>query len=238
MDGGFIFISETNPVSIACSPTQFVSFWHAALGYPTKSSLIRHIRNGNIMIDGLTLEVVRKHFVPSIFTALGHLDATRANVKSTKERLKPAKNEITVSSILVTTYTTTGRVHADQTGAQPVLGRLKENLISIFFDEATNYIHAQTLVNDSAKSLLAATHKAITLFAKHGSSTVTFRIDNQISNKVRDYLTKNDIQLELTPVGQHRRNKAERSIRSFKNHFIASVAGVDKDCLMELWPDF
>ena len=191
------------------------------------------------MIDGLTLEVVRKNFVPSIFTALRHLDATRANVKSTKERVKAAaKNEITVPSILVSTYTATGRVHADQTGALPVLGRHKEKFISIFYDESTNYIHAQALANDSAKSLHAATKKALTFFAKHGSPTVIFRLDNQISDKVHNYLVSNHIQIELTPVGQHRRNKAERAIRTYKNHFIAFMAGVDKDCPLELWPEF
>ena len=53
-----------------------------------------------------------------------------------------------------------------------------------------------------------------------------------------NYLSKNKFQLELTPVGQHRRNKAERAIRTYKNHFIATLAGVDKECPVELWPDF
>ena len=183
MDGGLALFQKPTksalPVVEVNSPAQFVAFHHAALGYPTKSSFIRHIRNGNILIHGLTMEVVRKHFVPSVFTALEHLDATRANIKPTKERVKPDKNKAEEKpSIIVATYTTTGRVHADQTGALPVLGRHKEKIISIFFDEATNYIHAQTLVNDSAKSLLAATHKAIRFFAKHGSPTATFRLDN------------------------------------------------------------
>jgi hypothetical protein len=119
-------VASAAPAVEVNSPAQLVSFWHAAFGYPTKSSFIRHIRNGNIKVDGLSMEVVRKHFVPSIYTALGHLDATRANIKSTKDQIKPEKKIPEQPSIFVATYETTGRVHGDQTGALPVMGRHKE----------------------------------------------------------------------------------------------------------------
>ena len=64
-----IFQQPPHSASLALevnSPAQFVAFWHASFGYPTKSAFIRHIRNGNILVDGLTLEVVRKNFVPSV----------------------------------------------------------------------------------------------------------------------------------------------------------------------------
>ena len=44
--------------------------------------------------------------------------------------------------------------------------------------------------------------------------------------------------IDLTPVGQHRRNKAERAIRTYKNHHVATLSGVDKECPLELWSDF
>ena len=106
---------SASPAVEVNSPAQFVAFWHAAFGYPTKSAFIRHIRNGNILVDGLTIEIVRFFFVPSVFTALGHLDATRANIKSTKEKTKLSeKKESHQPSIFVSTYITTGRVHVDQ----------------------------------------------------------------------------------------------------------------------------
>ena len=159
--------------------------------------------------------------------------------KSTKERAKSdKKNAHEKQSIWVATYNTTGRLQGDQTGALPILGRHKEEYISIFYDESSNYIHAVPIKNASADSLLLATKQAITFFTALGSPIVHFRLDNEISDKVRSYLAKNNINIELTPVGQHRRNKAERAIRTFKNHFIASLAGIDKECPMELWPDF
>ena len=93
------------------------------------------------------------------------------------------------------------------------------------------------MVNNSAESLLAATRQALTFFKQHGVNTLELRMDNEISTVVRQHLLQNNIRLDLTPVGQHRRNKAERAIRIYKNHHIATVAGFDKDCPMELWSD-
>ena len=218
---------------------EFVLFWHAAFGYPTKSSFIRNIKNGNIQIDNLTAETVRKHFVPSIFTAYGHLDATRSNIKSTKKQTKSGNNTNPEQpSIWIDVHKSTGRLHTDQTGQLPVLGRNNEKYIAIYFDESTNYIHTETLNSDSGIDILAATKRAIQFFTTHGSPTVHLRLDNKLSSHVRQYLSKEQINIELTPVGQHRRNKAERAIRTFKNHFVATLAGVDKECPLELWPEF
>jgi hypothetical protein len=63
----------------------FVSYWHAAFGFPSKSTFVRNILNKNISIEGLTASSVRRNFVPSVYTAMGHLDATRSNIRSTKE---------------------------------------------------------------------------------------------------------------------------------------------------------
>ena len=73
-----------SPVVEVNNKKEYVAYWHATFGYPSKTSFIRNIRNKNIMIDGLTVESVRRNFVPSVFTAMGHLDATRSNIKSTK----------------------------------------------------------------------------------------------------------------------------------------------------------
>ena len=43
------------------------------------------------------------------------------------------------------------------------------------------------------------------------------------------------MQYELVPPDNHRRNKAERAILTFKNHFKAILAGVDPSFPMHLW---
>ena len=53
------------------SAKEFVSYWHASFGYPSKSTFVRNILNKNISIDGLTASSVRRNFVPSVYTAMG-----------------------------------------------------------------------------------------------------------------------------------------------------------------------
>jgi hypothetical protein len=45
----------------------------------------------------------------------------------------------------------------------------------------------------------------------------------------------NDVDFQLVPPGIHRRNAAERAIRTFKNHFIAGLCSVNKNFPIHLW---
>jgi hypothetical protein len=44
-----------------------------------------------------------------------------------------------------------------------------------------------------------------------------------------------DIDFQLAPPHVHRRNAAERAIRTFKNHFIAGLCSTDKNFPLHLW---
>jgi hypothetical protein len=44
-----------------------------------------------------------------------------------------------------------------------------------------------------------------------------------------------DIAFQLVPPGTHRRNAADRVIRTFKNHFIAALCSLDKNFPLHLW---
>jgi len=48
-------------------------------------------------------------------------------------------------------------------------------------------------------------------------------------------MTAQGIDFQLVPAGQHRRNAAERAIRTFKNHFIAGLCSIDKNFPLHLW---
>ena len=40
---------------------------------------------------------------------------------------------------------------------------------------------------------------------------------------------------QLVPPDMHRRNASERAVRAFKTHFLAILAGVDRDFPSNLW---
>jgi len=60
-------------------------------------------------------------------------------------------------------------------------------------------------------------------------------LDNECSNALKDYMTEQNIDYQLVPPTVHRRNSAERAIRTFKNHFVAGLCSVDRDFPMHLW---
>jgi hypothetical protein len=60
-------------------------------------------------------------------------------------------------------------------------------------------------------------------------------LDNEASKLLKDYLYKQEIAFQLVPPYSHRRNSAERAIRSFKDHLIAGLCSTDKSFPMHLW---
>jgi hypothetical protein len=52
---------------------------------------------------------------------------------------------------------------------------------------------------------------------------------------LKNYLYHQDITFQLVPPYSHRRNSAERAIRSFKDHLIAGLCSTDKSFPMHLW---
>jgi hypothetical protein len=71
-----------------------VKYLHASLGYPTKSTLLKAIKNGNLLtFPGLTVGAVQRHFPESDETQKGHMKAQRQGVRSTKEKDTDENNE-------------------------------------------------------------------------------------------------------------------------------------------------
>jgi hypothetical protein len=52
---------------------------------------------------------------------------------------------------------------------------------------------------------------------------------------LKNFFTVNDIAYQLVPPHCHRRNAAERAIRTFKEHFVAGLSSVDPSFPMHLW---
>jgi hypothetical protein len=61
------------------------------------------------------------------------------------------------------------------------------------------------------------------------------KLDNEASKLLKTYLHQQDITSQLVPPYSHRRNSAERAIKSFKDHLIAGLCSTDKSFPMHLW---
>jgi hypothetical protein len=60
-------------------------------------------------------------------------------------------------------------------------------------------------------------------------------LDNKASTALKNFFTAHNIAYQLVPPHCHRRNAAERAIRTFKEHFVAGLSSVDPSFLIHLW---
>ena len=60
-------------------------------------------------------------------------------------------------------------------------------------------------------------------------------MDNEVSEMLMEYHDDQNIKIQLAPPNMHRRNAAERAIRTWKDHFIAIRATCDTDFPERLW---
>ena len=66
-----------------------------------------------------------------------------------------------------------------------------------------------------------------TLLIKSGHEPNLYILDNEASADLIASLVKQDMSYQLVPPHVHRRNAAERAIRTFKNHFLAGLASLE-----------
>jgi hypothetical protein len=68
-----------------------------------------------------------------------------------------------------------------------------------------------------------------------GFKTKLQTLDNEALTALKNFFTANNIAYQLVPPHCHRRNAAERAIRTFKEQFVAGLSSVDTSFPMHLW---
>jgi hypothetical protein len=60
-------------------------------------------------------------------------------------------------------------------------------------------------------------------------------LNNECSADFKAVITTNNMTYQLVPPQDHRRNKAEKVVQTFKDHFVAILCGADKSFQLNLW---
>jgi hypothetical protein len=128
-----------------------------------------------------------------------------------------------------------GQIYTDQTGKFPVVSSKGNKYIMILYDYDSNAILAQTIKDRTAPELLKAFQFMEQELVARGLKPKLMKLDNEASKLLKAYLRQQDITFQLVPPYSHRRNSAERAIRSFKDHLIAGLCSTDKSFPMHLW---
>ena len=220
------------------STKEVIRFGHAALGFPTKPTLLEAIRNKNLVtFPGMSAENVNKFFPDSDETQKGHMKQSRQGVRSTKVIDEDAMLEaethpkpipgVKLKDVYLRVFDTTKKaMYTDQPGRFPITsaGGHKYTMVAVELDG--NYIDAEPMKNKTEGSIIKA---YLALWARlTASGTVrpkTHLLDNEASAAFKAEIKKN-CTLQLVPPDNHRRNLAERAIQTFKSHFKAILAGV------------
>jgi hypothetical protein len=128
-------------------------------------------------------------------------------------------------------------IYFDATGRFPFQSEegYEYMLVSVY----KNYIHVEPMVDRRAPSYVTAYRSTINFFRAKGHLLSVCRLDNE-SSVILENFFKEEVKIEFNFIaaGNHRANKAERAIQSWKNHFIAGIATVDPDFPMNQWSKF
>jgi hypothetical protein len=221
------------------------------MGSPSLPTFINCIKRGYITLPGLSADMIRRNMPNPIATSLGHLDALRQGLRSTKKPVvldvaeEDEPNYIATPDDLADTQHfgimcrefSNSALYADAAGRFPVTSRGGTQYMLVFYSESTNYIHVERMANRQGSTYLAAYQRAATFFSQNDVSITDMFLDNEASDEVRVYLRTLGT-LRFVPPRQHRVNKAERAIRTWKNHFISTLFTSDPDFPLDLMDHF
>ncbi|KAL7531241.1 hypothetical protein ACHAWF_011470, partial [Thalassiosira exigua] len=203
-----------------------VRYFHAAAGFPVRDTWLRAIKNGNFdSWPGLTYNNAARYCPNADETLKGHMTQARQGVRSTKPKVAkpppppppaqadfdpiPRKKDEPKSHELYVQVAHISRLYTDDTGRFP--SRKDEHRLAAF-DTIMERIKAM------------------------GHDVDLQILDNEASKKYRERITKEwGHKFQLVPPNMHRRNAAERAIRTFKAHFLSILSGVAPDFPRYLW---
>jgi hypothetical protein len=77
--------------------------------------------------------------------------------------------------------------------------------------------------------------RAHVLLTQRGIKPQLEESDNEASAALQQFTTSVNVDYQLAPPHTHRRNAAERDIRTFENHFITGLYSVNKNFPLYLW---
>ena len=128
-----------------------------------------------------------------------------------------------------------GKIYTDLTGRFITESSTGNNYLFVLYDYDSNAILCEPIKNRTKHSILAAFQVLHTKLVKAGVRPKLQRLDNECSDILKEYMTAEGIDFQLVPPHVHRRNAAERAIRTLKNHFITTLCATDPAFPLYLW---
>jgi hypothetical protein len=233
------------------SVVKLISYAHYAFGSPPATRMERAIKARFLInVPGLTLERYRKHRPHSILTTLGHQDRQRKSKHDTRtpsptdgpdepdDCFFPAGIDQRTHECFLTATSRDdfnsiyGKVYSDQTGQFPIPSAAGHNYVMICYAYDLNAILATPYRSKQKAHMVKAYQSIYQRLANAGTAPRMHILDNEFPERVKQFIIERQSKYQLVPPHDHCRNAAERAIRTFKNHFAATLYGIDPDFRM------
>jgi len=219
-----------------------IKFMHAACFSPCVSTWCQAIDAGYFSTwPGLTSKRVRQ-FIPqnTIPTVKGHLTQEKQHLRSTQIKANNAietNNDayVTIESARPTDLLN-NKSYSDLTGRFPQRSNRGNQYIFILYDTNSNHIFAEPIKDRTSTHIEQAYKKISGKLKSVGIKPALHILDNEASSSYSKLIQNHgDTIIQFVPPNVHRRNIAERAIRTFKAHFIAGLCSTHKHFPLTLW---
>jgi hypothetical protein len=128
-----------------------------------------------------------------------------------------------------------GQLYTGLMGKFPVRSSKGDSYVMVCYIYDCNYVKVMPMNSRSALEWVKAYESVHQELTVKGFKPMLQTLDNEALTDLENFFTINDISYQLVPPHCHRRNAAERSIRTFKEHFVAGLSSVDPSLPMHLW---
>ena len=217
---------EANSVYAIKRLGEIIQYLHQSCCSPVQSTWIKAIDAGYFTTwPNLTAELVRKHLPKSVATEKGHLRQQRQGLRSTQTNVTPTPipnpmfsttadedPKVRTNWVYMKPIQMTGQIYSDQTGRFPVTSSRGNKYIMIVYDYDSNAILSEPLKSRTENELLRAYTKLHTYLTDRGLKPVLQKLDNEAPHSLKKFMLQQNIDFQLVPPHNHRRNAAKRAI--------------------------
>ena len=227
-----------------------IKYLHQCAFSPTIRTWIQAVKKGHFKTwPGITVETIKHYLLKLEATTLGHLDQQCKNIQSTKTNdddqhtmhtpspLDQGMHTHALYAATISYNQPTGKLYTDLTGRFQVQSSRGHKYILVAYNYDSNSIHVRPLKSRNDNDTIQAYEDIYNMLKQRGQKPRLHWLDNEASKALKTFITKEQTEYQLTPPHIHRRNAAERAIRTFKNHFISGLCSVDKNFPLHLWCD-
>ena len=210
------------------STPALIAYLHAIAGFPPKATWLAAIKRGAYSTwPGLTYTQAARYCPDADETTMGHMAQPRQHIRSTQPRALSAPTQETkpTTPSLEIEIIPVSRIFTDDTGRFTPRSRGGNQYIMVCLHTQSNAILVRAFQSKSDTHRIAAYNETYQRLRARNQAPTEHILDNEVSAAFKSAITTNNCTFQLVPPHLHRRNKAERAIRTFKDHFLAILAG-------------